>query len=153
MNWTRDRAGGIWEAFWHEFRTDFLSRAFCGILLLFLPAALCAYARGFGNDTLGTIFFFVLGIPALLIADYFFPLVVLIDVPISANLKNAVILAALEWKCSFKLLVLTGSAALSFLFLFGPMFPLLLAGLLELIQVVICVWVNEVIDRLLGKKE
>lgn len=147
LNWTRNIPGAVWSGFWAEFRTDFLKRAFFGSLLIFLPVSLCAYARAFGNDALASAFLFALGTPALIIADYFFPLLALLDVPIAKNLKNAVILVALEWKCSLKLLALTGSAALLLVFFFGPVFPLFLIGIFELIQMIACVWVNEVIDR------
>lgn len=151
LNWTRNRPGGVWACFWAEFRTDFLKRTFFGLLLIFLPVSLCAYARAFGNDALASVFLFALGTPALIVADYFFPLLVLLDAPVAANLKNAAILAALEWKCSLKLLALTGSAALLLLFFFGPVFPMFLIGLFEAIQMIACVWVNEVIDRRFGR--
>jgi len=151
MNWARNRPTAVWTDFWAEFRTDFLKRTFFGLLLLFLPLSLGAYAKALGNDLLASVFLFALGTPALLVADYFFPLVVMIDAPVAANLKNAFILAALEWKCSLKLLLLTGTSALLVIFFFEPVIPFFLIGLFELVQLVVCVWISEVLDRRFGK--
>lgn len=147
MNWTRNRSVAVWADFWTEFRTDFLRRTFFGALLLFLPLSLSAYAKALGNDMLASVILFALGTPALLVADYFFPLAVMIDAPAKANLKNAFILAALEWKCSLKLLLLTGASALLLLFFFEPVVPFFLIGLFELVQMIACVWIGEVLDR------
>ncbi len=150
MNWARNRPTAVWADFWTEFRTDFLKRTFYGALLLFLPLSLCAYAKALGNDMLASVLLFALGTPALLVADYFFPLAVMIDAPAAANLKNAFIIATLEWKCSLKLLLLTGSSVLLLIFLFEPAAPFCLIGLFELVQMIDCVWVGEVIDQRFG---
>lgn len=109
LNWVREKSyESMVPAFFREFKTNFWKRTVFGLLLLLAPFSLSYYPMLFGMEG-GTVA--VMGISLVLyfcISKYFYPLVVLLDVGLWENFKNACIMAVLEWRTTLRLLITAG---------------------------------------------
>lgn len=109
LNWVRETSfEGLVPAFFREFKTNFWKRTGFGLLLLIAPYSLAYYPFLFGMEG-GTVA--VMGISLLVyfcITKYFYPLVVLLDVGVWQNFKNACIMAVVEWRTTLQLLITAG---------------------------------------------
>ena len=107
-----DRVRGRWErpltAFFAEFRTSFFTRAFVGLLLLLAPVSLASYAWMLQKPSVAVGIFAAASLIVFCITSYFYPLLVLLDVPVLKNLKNACCMAALEWRTTLLMLLTAG---------------------------------------------
>ena len=107
-----DRVRGRWErpltAFFAEFRTAFFSRAAIGLLLLLAPVSLASYAWMLRKPSVAVGIFAASALLVFCITSYFYPLLVLLDVPALKNLKNACCMAALEWRTTLAMLLTVG---------------------------------------------
>lgn len=149
MKWTRDEPVIFWEDFFSEFKAGFLKRLLTWLLLILLPVSLSAYPYILGFKQGGSVIFMLTGMLSFLFISYFFPISVLIDIPVGKALKNAVILTFVEWRCTVRILLTAGLLyLLCFIFTLYAV-PLLVFGLIALCQLMVCVWVNEPISRLL----
>lgn len=110
LNMVREtRYEGVFHGFFAEFRTHFLKRTVFGLLLLLAPASIACYPIIFGME--GSAVVITTTISVLLyfcITKYFYPLLVLLDVDIWANFKNACIMAVVEWRTTLQLLITAG---------------------------------------------
>ena len=107
-----DRIRGRWErpltAFFEEFRTAFCSRAAVGLLLLLAPVSLASYAWMLQKPSVAVGIFSAAALVVFCITSYFYPLLVLLDVPVLKNLKNACCMAVLEWRTTLAMLLTAG---------------------------------------------
>ena len=119
LNMVREtRYEGVFHGFFAEFRTHFLKRTVFGLLLLLAPASIACYPIIFGME--GSAVVITTTISVLLyfcITKYFYPLLVLLDVDIWANFKNACIMAVVEWRTTLQLLITAGLLDLMLLLL------------------------------------
>lgn len=109
LNWVRESSfEEMVPAFFREFKTNFLKRTVFGLLMLIAPFSLSYYPMLFGMEG-GTVA--VMGICLVVyfcISKYFYPLVVLLDVSLWQNFKNACIMAVVEWRTTLQLLITAG---------------------------------------------
>lgn len=107
-----DRIRGRWErplaSFFSEFRTAFWRRAAVGLLLLLVPVSLSCYAWMLQKPSVAAGIFAAASLIVFCITSYFYPLLVLLDVPVLKNLKNACCMAALEWRTTLLMLLTAG---------------------------------------------
>jgi len=134
-------------AFFREFRTDFLKRNLFGWLLIIAPFSLSYYPLMLGLEG-GVIA--VAGISLLLyfcITKYFYPLLVLLDVSIWQNFKNACIMMIVEWRTTFQLLITAGIIDLMLLFFTMQALPLYIIFLTAFNCLLGCAFVNQPFDK------
>lgn len=95
-------------AFFREFKTSFWKRTLFGWLLIIAPISLSWYPAALGMEG-GSLAVLGLGLVAYFcISKYFYPLLVLLDVSVWENFKNACIMSVLEWKTTLQLLSTAG---------------------------------------------
>ena len=109
LNWVRETSfDSVVPAFFREFKTNFGKRTVFGLLMLLAPFSLSYYPMLFGMEG-GTAAVMILSLVAYFcITKYFYPLVVLMDVSLWQNLKNACSMALLEWRTTLRLLFSAG---------------------------------------------
>ena len=88
--------------------TAALHRAFVGLLLLLAPVSLASYAWMLQKPSVAVGIFAAASLIVFCITSYFYPLLVLLDVPVLKNLKNACCMAALEWRTTLLMLLTAG---------------------------------------------
>lgn len=96
------------QAFFAEFRTAFCSRTAVGLLLLLAPVSLASYAWMLQKPSVAAGVFAAASLIVFCITSYFYPLLVLLDVSVLKNLKNACCMAALEWRTTLAMLLTAG---------------------------------------------
>lgn len=143
LNWVRETSyDAMVPAFFREFRVNFLRRTAFGLLLLIAPYSLSYYPMLFGYEG-GTVA--VMGISLVLyfcITKYFYPLVVLLDVSLWQNFKNACILAIVEWRTTVQLLITAGVLDLMLLVLTNYALPFYIIILCAFNCLLGCAFVN-----------
>lgn len=95
----RGRSGLFWEEYRDEFKSCFLKKLACWLMMLLIPVGLGLWTHilGFGPAvTEGTIC--ILLALSVIFQAYWFNLIVLLDLPMGTNVKNAFLLMVLEWK-------------------------------------------------------
>lgn len=135
--------------FWEEMKQDFLRRLELWLLMSITPFSLAFYMTWFGWDRGGTgtrLFCFAL---LFLIQNFWFLCMALIETSPGKNLKNAIILMALEWEKTIQVLLSVGTIyGLCFFF---PLysFPAALFGLFSACQLLVCIILKKpVLSRL-----
>lgn len=104
-------------AFFREFKVNFWKRMSFGLVFLVAPLSLSWYPLAMGMEG-GVVAVFVLSMVLYFcISKYFYPLLVLLDVSVWENFKNACIMAIVEWRTTVQLLITAGLIDL-LLFLF-----------------------------------
>ena len=129
-------------AFFREFRVDFLRRTAFGLLMLIAPFSLAFYPALFGLEG-GTVA--VTGIALVVyfcVSKYFYPLLVLLDVSVWQNFKNACILAVTEWRTTLQLLFTAGIIDLMLLIFTLQAIPLFVIILCAFNCLLGCAFVN-----------
>lgn len=129
LNWVRDRHQSLWSAFFTEFRDHFLAKTGVGLLLLLVPVSLPLYPLMLQSRGGAVAVFVLTAILYFCVSSYFYPLVVLLDVPVWSNLKNAFAMAVAERQTTL-LMLLTAGVIDALLFLLtayaAPLFVLFL---------------------------
>jgi uncharacterized membrane protein YesL len=150
MKWVRDDLVFFWQDFFAEFKANFFKRLLVWLLLVIAPFSLYLYTVMFGFEKAGPPILLLTGAFSALFQSYLFPIFVSIDVPVTAALKNAVLVSILEWKTS--LFILAGFAviylACSLFILY--VIPVIVICLISLWGLVICNRVNEPVRRRLA---
>lgn len=109
LNWVREsNYEGIVPAFFREFRVNFWKRTVFGLLMLITPYSLAYYPLLFGAEGGVVAVFAITLLVYFCVSKYFYPLVVLLDVSLWQNLKNACIMAVVEWRTTVRLLASAG---------------------------------------------
>lgn len=149
----REKPVFFWNDYWMEFKTDFLKRCVLWLLMAIAPFSLGFYTTWLGLDRDGTVTRLICIVVLFLVQSFWFTCMVLIDTTPLKNLKNALILMALEWK---KSLMVLGSAGVlcgvCFLFpLYG--FPVMILCLFSLSTLMISIVLTEPILERLGRNE
>ena len=143
LNWARENSyESMIPVFFREFKTNFWKRTGFGLLMLIAPYSLSYYPMLFGMEG-GTVA--VMGISLLLyfcITKYFYPLVVLMDVSLWQNFKNACSMAILEWRTTVQLLITAGILDLVLLVLTNYAMPFYLIILCAFNCLLGCAFVN-----------
>ena len=107
----------VWQVFWGEFRRKLPAKTGIGIVLLLAPVSAYIYIYSSSNSISTIVFFVLYTVIAYLIECYWMTAVCIVDVPVWANLKNAVLLTMTCWKRSFMLLVSAGLVTVLVIFL------------------------------------
>lgn len=94
----REKAVSVWRTFFQEFRMDFFKRFVLWGLLCIAPLSAGFYAQWLGVEKDGTACRFIMFTVVFLIQRYWYVCMALIDATPWQNLKNAVLLMAVEWK-------------------------------------------------------
>jgi len=143
----------LWADFWEEFKTDFGIKMFLWYALQLLPIALCLASALTGAGTVFLRFSQLAEILILFIDAYWFPLMVTMDVPAAASLKNACLLLSIAWKSTLKM----GVILLAFngigLLLFPYTLPVILLLLFSAERLLLCMCVNPVMEQWLIKSD
>ena len=98
----RGRSGLFWEEYRDEFKADFFKKLGCWIMMILIPLGLGMWTHILGFSpavTERTIC--VLLFLSVIFQAYWFNLIVLVDLPVGTNVKNAFLLMILEWKTTF----------------------------------------------------
>lgn len=95
----RGRSGLFWEEYRDEFRSDFFKKFGCWSMMILIPLGLGMWTYILGFDTAVTEWTIcVLLFLSVIFQAYWFNLIVLLDLPVGTNVKNAFLLMILEWK-------------------------------------------------------
>ena len=100
----RGRSGLFWEEYRDEFKSNFLKKLGYWSMMILMPLGIGVWTNILGFSaavTEGTIC--VLLFLSAILQAYWFNLIVLVDLPMSTNLKNAALLMILEWKTTLAL--------------------------------------------------
>lgn len=143
LNWVRETSyEGIVPAFFREFKTNFWKRTGFGLLLLIAPYSLSYYPFLFGMEG-GTVAVMAISLVVYFcITKFFYPLVVLLDVSLWQNFKNACIMAVVEWRTTLQLLVTAGILDLFLLVMTNYALPLYIIILCSFNCLLGCAFVN-----------
>ena len=153
MKLARDGVCYVWEEFWKEFKSRFLSKLGCALLVDLLPVSLYLYCRLLGGSNMSMGIFIVAAIFAFLLKSYWFASMSVIDLPPLVNLKNAMMLMFLEWKRTLLMAVSAGTLMILLIVCLPYsmfVFPILIFAVIQLIVSVIT---NPAIERYLVKDE
>lgn len=155
LNMVREtRYEGVFHGFFAEFRTHFLKRTVFGLLLLLAPASIACYPIIFGME--GSAVVITTTISVLLyfcITKYFYPLLVLLDVDIWANFKNACIMAVVEWRTTLQLLITAGLLDMMLLLFTYQALPFYIIILCAFNCLLGCSFVNQPFEKYFGSKK
>ena len=125
-----------------------------GLLLLLAPASIACYPIIFGME--GSAVVITTTISVLLyfcITKYFYPLLVLLDVDIWANFKNACIMAVVEWRTTLQLLITAGLLDLMLLLFTYQALPFYIIILCAFNCLLGCSFVNQPFEKYFGSKK
>lgn len=143
LNWVRESSfDSMVPVFFREFKVNFHKRTAYGLLMLIAPYSLSYYPMLFGMEG-GTVA--VMAISLVLyfcISKYFYPLVVLMDVSLWQNFKNACSMAILEWRTTGRLLLSAGILDLMLLVLTNYAMPFYIIILCAFNCLLGCAFVN-----------
>jgi uncharacterized membrane protein YesL len=147
MRLTREGICDMWTDFWKEFKTEFTQRLLAWLILTVIPVIVAMLPVLFIVETPTTGLWIALSAVSYAIQCYLFPLWTILDVSLKANIRNAFALCLMEWKRSLLILITAGGVHV-FCFLFFPVSaPLLLLISFSFAQLIICVIVNEPIEK------
>lgn len=104
----REEPVALWSTFFREFKTDFEKRLVLWILMGIVPFSLAFYTTWFGWDRDGTVTRLICLTVLFLIQRYWYTCMALIEGTPLTNLKNAVLLMAVEWKTTLSVLFTAG---------------------------------------------
>ena len=104
----RDEAVSVWHTFFREFKSDFGKRLILWFLMAIVPFSLAFYTTWFGWDRDGTVTRLVCLVVVFLVQRYWYTCMALIEETPWTNLKNAVLLVAVEWKQTLSVLFTAG---------------------------------------------
>lgn len=151
LNWVRETSfEGMLSAFFGEFKVNFLKRMAFGLLFLIAPLSLSWYPLAMGMEGGVVAVFVITMVVYFCISKYFYPLLVLLDVSVWENFKNACILAVVEWKTTLQLLITAGVIdVLLFLFTYQAL-PLYLIFLCAFNCLLGCAFVNQPFEKYFG---
>ena len=139
----------IWSDFWKELKAAFIQKISVSLTLLVLVAATYYLATQLPFIWGGILFNVILIIAGLTLC-YWFVLIATLDLSLGKNLKNAFILAALEWKASLGILLILLVFYMACFFYFPYTVPILLLVGFSLPQLVVCtILYGPIKDRLL----
>lgn len=151
LNWVRETSfEEMLPAFFREFRQNFVKRAVFGLLLLIAPFSLSYYPMLFGSQGGATAVFAITMILYFSITKYFYPLLVLLDVTVWQNFKNACIMAVVEWRTTLRLLGTAGIVDLLLLVLTAYALPVYLIIMCAFNCLLGCAFVNEPFEKYFG---
>lgn len=148
----RDRAVSVWQIFFREFKADFLQRLVLWGLLCIAPLSMGFYAQWLGIEKDGTACRLLLFTVVFLIQRYWYVCMVLIDATPWQNLKNAVLLMAVEWQKT-GIVLLTAGVLYGVCFLF-PLytFPAMALCLFSVCHLLCAVTLTPVVLKHLAKE-
>lgn len=138
---------GMLPAFFREFKTDFLKRTLFGWLLMIAPFSLSYYPLLFGMEGGVTSVAAITLVLYFCITKYFYPILVLLDVSVWQNFKNACILVIVEWRTTVQLLMTAGIIDLMLLFFTIQALPLYIIILCAFNCLLGCAFVNQPFDK------
>ncbi len=147
LKWTRGQPVFFWSDYFDEFRNAFWGRLLIWLLLVIAPVSLSLYPTIIGVRLSVSLIFILAGTFSLLFQIYFFPITVLVDIPVGAAIKNAVILSVIEWKLSIRILLITGIIIIASINYPFVTLILVIFGLPVIFQLMLCVWVMKPIER------
>lgn len=154
LNWVRETSfEEMVPAFFREFRQNFVKRAIFGLLFLIAPFSLSCYPMLLGSQGGATAVFAIAMILYFSISKYFYPLLVLLDVTVWQNFKNACIMAVLEWRTTLRLLGTAGILDLLLLVLTAYTLPLYLIVLCAFNCLLGCAFANAPFEKYFGGSE
>lgn len=140
-------------AFFREFKTNFVKRTLFGLLLLIAPFSLTYYPLLFGMQGGVTAMFVITVVLYFCITKYFYPLLVLLEVSVWQNFKNACIMAIVEWKTTLILLSTAGIIDALLLVMTMQTLPLYLIFLCAFNCLLGCAFVNYPFGKYFGEKD
>lgn len=153
LNWVRETSfEPMLPAFFREFRVNFGKRMLFGLLLLIAPVSLSYYPLLLGSEGGSAAILAITLVLYFCITKYFYPLLVLLDVTLWQNFKNACILAVIEWRTTLRLLGTAGVIDLLLLVLTAYALPLYLIFLCAFNCLLGCAFVNEPFEKHFGEK-
>jgi uncharacterized membrane protein YesL len=147
MRLVREGICDLWQDFWKEFKTDFAKRLLAGLAFTSVPAVAAILPAFLIAGTPTTGLWLTLAAVSFMVQGYLFPLLVIVDLPAGANIRNAFALCVLEWKKSLLLLLTAGGIQVLCYFFFPVSAPLMLLFSFSVSQLIVCVIVNEPITR------
>ena len=153
LNLVREKGTDIVAPFFAEFRHDFWKRTGFGLLLLIAPLSLSAYPLMLGSKGGFVAVFVICMILYFCITRYFYPLVVLMDVPLWSNFKNACIMSVLEWRTTLRMLATAGVLDLTLFVLTSYAAPLFIIFLCVFNTLVCCAFFNAAFAKYFEKEE
>lgn len=129
--------------YWTEFRQDFGRRLALWLPMVLVPFSVSFYTVWLGLDRDGTGTRLLCGTLVFLIQSYWYVCMALIDASPGSNLKNAVILMAVEWKKTLQLLLSVGLVYGVCLFFPLYSFPAAILCLFSVCQLMVCILLKE----------
>ena len=141
---------GMLPAFFREFKVNFVRRTVFGLLLLIAPFSLSYYPLLFGMEGGVTSMAAISLLLYFCITKYFYPLLVLLDVSVWENFKNACIMALVEWRTTVRLIMSAGIIDVMLLLFTMHALPLYIIILCSFNCLMGCAFVNEPFDKYFG---
>ena len=153
LNWVRETSyEDMLPAFFREFRQDFVKRAVWGLLMLVAPFSLTFYPMLAGSQGGAIGVFAIATVLYFCVTKYFYPLVVLLDVTLWQNFKNACIMAIVEWRTTLLLLATAGVVDLLLVVLTTYALPVYIIIMCAFNCLLGCAFVNEPFEKYFGEK-
>ena len=147
MRLTREGICDLWADFFTEFKTDFVKRLLTGLIFTAVPAVAAVLPALIIAGTPTTGVWMTLSAISFMVQGYLFPLWVIVDIPLGANIHNAFALCVMEWKRSLLLLLTAGGIHVICYFFFPVSAALMLLLSFSASQLIVCVIVNEPIVK------
>ena len=96
----------FWQEYWKEFRQKFPQKLGAWLIAVLLPVSVGLWIRMLGgsgkvSEWAFTVFFAL----SAIVQCYFFPMTATVELPVTACVKNALLLTVLEWKNSLIMLL------------------------------------------------
>ena len=152
LNLVRENAfEDMFPAFFREFKTNFLKRTGFGLLLMIAPFSLTYYPLLLGMEGGVTAMFVITVVLYFCITKYFYPLLVLLDVSVWQNFKNACIMALVEWKTTLQQLLTAGLIDAFLLLMTLQAAPLYILFLCAFNCLLGCAFVNYPFEKYFGE--
>lgn len=153
LNWVRETSyEDMLSVFFREFKQDFVKRAIWGLLALIAPFSLSYYPMLLGSQGGATGVFAITMILYFCVTKYFYPLLVLLDVTVWQNFKNACIMAILEWRTTLLLLGTAGVVDLLLLVLTAYTLPVYIIIMCVFNCLLSCAFINKAFEKYFGEK-
>lgn len=147
MLWLRGKRVEFWKDYFSEFRNAFLKRFLLVLLLTAAPLSLSLYPYILGFEKGGSVVLLLAGTLSFLIQAYMIPMMVTVDIPVMKAFRNSLIIMAVEWKTTLKILFTTGVLVLICAIFFLYMIPLVVIILLALVQLINSIYTKKAIEK------
>jgi uncharacterized membrane protein YesL len=143
----REKRVEFWKDYFAEFRNQFFRRLLWVLILTAAPLSLSLYPYILGFEKGGSVVLLLAGGVSFLIQAYMFPMMVTVDIPVAKAFKNSLIIMAIEWKTTLKILFTSGVLILLCVIFFLYMIPLVVIILLSLVQLINSIYSKKAIEK------